>query len=552
MTVSMDSGILEQLDTAQAKALHDVEAKLSACGVARIVNLPRLVVVGDQSAGKSSVLEAISHVRFPVEGGLCTRFATELILTQSPGTHVDVSVKFAEAGKPSRSFQRSGFSQDELPEIIREAKEYMGLSAAGKEFSKDVLRLEIAGPEMCHLTLIDLPGFFNSNTATQSLFGKAVVNEIVDKYMAQENSIILVVIDAATQLARQESLLRVAKMDPTRERTIGVITKPDRTAPGSFDEITYVQVAKNQENAHKLKHGWHVLRNRGDNEISLDERDDVERQFFTSGAWASVADKDVGIANFRKKLSEIRYAHLRKHLPGVVDDIDAKLKERQYELTRLGQSRLTEGEKRAFLLRIAMDFQRLTRDGVHGLYHDSFFGGLDDGRRKLRAIVRNLGRAFDYVMRTKGCKQTIIFGDDEDSDDDDDEYVEDLRREKSRQYLESFLEEDHPYDFPDPDIVTSAQLNVQLQRQASDNRGCEFPGLPNHDMIIKLFQSQSEPWRDIAEVHIGHVVEVVEAFVTELFEHIAGPSEQTAPLTPSCPSTRTSTLIGRRRFCKRS
>jgi GTPase SAR1 family protein len=44
----------------------------------------QIAVMGDQSSGKSSVLEAISGVPFPRGAGLVTRCATQLILKKTP------------------------------------------------------------------------------------------------------------------------------------------------------------------------------------------------------------------------------------------------------------------------------------------------------------------------------------------------------------------------------------------------------------------------------------------------------------------------------------
>lgn len=59
--------------------------RVRANGVGDHVALPQLVVCGDQSSGKSSVLEGISGIPFPRQDGLCTRFATEIILRHEPG-----------------------------------------------------------------------------------------------------------------------------------------------------------------------------------------------------------------------------------------------------------------------------------------------------------------------------------------------------------------------------------------------------------------------------------------------------------------------------------
>ena len=61
--------------------------KLFACGVGDLVNLPQIVVVGDQSSGKSSVLEPL-----PCDSGLCTRFATQIVFRQAVKERVVVSI----------------------------------------------------------------------------------------------------------------------------------------------------------------------------------------------------------------------------------------------------------------------------------------------------------------------------------------------------------------------------------------------------------------------------------------------------------------------------
>lgn len=512
MDVSVDSNVLHQLNTDEAKALHDLSNRLSACGVGKLINLPQIIVVGEQSSGKSSVLEAISRVRFPVEAGLCTRFATELVFRQADKTRVDVSVRFADKSKALKTFQRTGFRDDDLADIITEAKKCMGFAAPGKDFSRDVLRLEIEGPNTYPLSLVDLPGLFHADTETQSLGGKQVVDELVESYMRQKNSIILVVITANNELASHVALQRAKDIDPQRQRTIGVITKPDLTRTGYISERTYVKVAKNQEGAHKLQLGWHVLRNRAEDETSLEARDDIEEAFFKTGAWASIFREDRGIAALRRKLSRVLYNHIRNSLPGVVEDIEAQLRERQEERDRLGKPRSSLEDRRSFLLGIASEFQRLARDGIYGRYDDAFFGNIEDEDRKLRAQLRNFNRAFDHVLRTKGSRQIIVDLDGEEEREDDD----------LPEYLQSFLEE-YPYHFPDPETIARPVLSKQLEKQAAANQGLEFPGSPNKDLAVQLFKKQATPWKEIAEFHVKQVTTVAKAFVDELFSHIAGP-----------------------------
>ena len=73
-------------------SLLDKIDKLFACKVGEYVDLPQLVVVGDQSSGKSSVLEALTSLPFPRESTLCTRFATHITFRRSVETTVTASI----------------------------------------------------------------------------------------------------------------------------------------------------------------------------------------------------------------------------------------------------------------------------------------------------------------------------------------------------------------------------------------------------------------------------------------------------------------------------
>jgi interferon-induced GTP-binding protein Mx len=57
------------------RPLIDLIDSLRNLGVDKIVSLPRIAVVGDQSAGKSSVLEAISGIELPRGTGIVTKYA---------------------------------------------------------------------------------------------------------------------------------------------------------------------------------------------------------------------------------------------------------------------------------------------------------------------------------------------------------------------------------------------------------------------------------------------------------------------------------------------
>ena len=67
-------------------------SNLRSRGVGDHINLPQLIVSGDQSTGKSSVLEGITGVPFPRQDGLCTRFATEINMEHTSEQDIETEI----------------------------------------------------------------------------------------------------------------------------------------------------------------------------------------------------------------------------------------------------------------------------------------------------------------------------------------------------------------------------------------------------------------------------------------------------------------------------
>ena len=242
--------------------LLDVIDQLRSHGVDHHVPLPQLVVCGDQSSGKSSVLEAVSGVQFPTKDTLCTRFATELILRRAPTANVKVSIR---PGKDRSEAERKHLNDfraptddiDELPKLVEAAKVAMGINSESRAFGEDILRVEVSGPGKPHLTLVDLPGLFHAPSKQQSAGDAKLVQSLVRSYMSNERSIILAVVSAKNDYANQVVTGLAREIDPKGLRTMGIITKPDTLIVGSDSEISFMNLAKNEDVCFRL--GWHCM-----------------------------------------------------------------------------------------------------------------------------------------------------------------------------------------------------------------------------------------------------------------------------------------------------
>lgn len=68
--ITIDIMALDSLDVdGRISPLNDTD-NLRSFGVSQVINLPQIIVCGDQSSGKSSLLEAISGILFPRKDNL--------------------------------------------------------------------------------------------------------------------------------------------------------------------------------------------------------------------------------------------------------------------------------------------------------------------------------------------------------------------------------------------------------------------------------------------------------------------------------------------------
>ncbi len=408
--VALTSSPLSRLCSQNQLAVLDSIDQLRLQGINNYISLPQIIVCGDQSSGKSSVLEAISGVSFPVKSNLCTRFPTELVLRRTPHVSAGVSIVPHESCTMGErgallAFREELDSFDDLPRLVERAKAEMGITTHGRAFAKDILRIEVTGPDHPHLTIVDLPGLIHSETKNQSMSDVELIQDVVQSYMKESRCIILAVVSAKNDFANQIVLKLARTADPTGTRTLGVITKPDSLVPGGESETLYVSLARNQEV--EFRHGWHVLKNMDSEKgaSSLATRNDEKAKFFRSGVWRALPLSSLGIDKLRSRLSKVLLTQIAAELPSLMDEMDQRFKSCQDQVEALGDPRASMAEQRRYLFRLSESFQALVKASVCGNYYgDSAFlsdAKTDKGyQRRIRAVVQNLNEDFASTMTT--------------------------------------------------------------------------------------------------------------------------------------------------------
>lgn len=308
------------------KKMIEIRNILQKVGQSDTLMLPSIVVIGSQSSGKSSVLEAIvGHEFLPKGSNMVTRRPIELTLVNTPGS----TEEYGEF--PDLGLRRI----NDFTSIQRTLTE-LNLAVPDSEcVSDDPIHLTVYSPNVPDLSLIDLPGYIQVVGQNQPLELKQKISELCDKYIQPPN-VILAISAADVDLANSTALRASRRVDPRGERTIGVVTKMDLVDPvrgaAILDDkqyplrLGYVGVVAK---APPVSTGLFKM---GATDL-LSTITKNENAFFSSHPleYGADADVEVGTTVLRKKLMHVLEQTMSSSLQGTSDAIRQELEEATYE-----------------------------------------------------------------------------------------------------------------------------------------------------------------------------------------------------------------------------
>uniref|UniRef100_A0A0D3HAD1 Dynamin-type G domain-containing protein n=1 Tax=Oryza barthii TaxID=65489 RepID=A0A0D3HAD1_9ORYZ len=358
-------------------------------------SLPTIAVVGGQSSGKSSVLESIVGRDFlPRGSGIVTRRPLVLQLHQiDKGAH-----DYAEfLHLPKTRFSDFALVRQEI------ADETDRVTGKTKQISPVPIHLSIYSPNVVNLTLIDLPGLTKVAVEGQP---ESVVHDIenmVRSYVEKPNCIILAISPANQDIATSDAIKLSKEVDPSGERTFGVLTKLDLMDKGT----NALDVLEGR--AYRLQYPWVGIVNRSQADINrkvdMIVAREKEREYFeNSPDYAHLASK-MGSVYLAKLLSQHLEAVIKARIPSITSLINKTIDELESELDTIGKEVAADpGAQLYTILELCRAFDRVFKEHLDGGRSggDKIYGVFD---HKLPAAFRKL--PFDRYLSVQNVKKVV-------------------------------------------------------------------------------------------------------------------------------------------------
>ncbi|KAF9000114.1 P-loop containing nucleoside triphosphate hydrolase protein [Cyathus striatus] len=357
---AQDTDISSTAYARKCKAILDLHRELNEEGAGMLkMGFPKIAVIGGQSAGKSSLVEAVSGVKVPRDSGTCTRCPMECTMSSSAETwscSISLSLRYDKDGNDLASPSNVAFAplitnRSEVELWIRRAQAAIlcphrsasEFSAKSKgelkdalnpksdprvlEFSKNAVIINVKDPELTDLSFIDLPGLIQNADKTSTI---DLVKNLVVSNIQEDDTLILITIPASDDMENQQAVRLAKEEDPHGERTVGVITKPDTLTKGSIgQQDRWKKILQGED--HKLRHGYYSVRLPDDAErakgITRIESQRRASEFFdTVAPWKDILERRrLGIPNLVADISKLLVNLIERNLPKMKENIEKLL-----------------------------------------------------------------------------------------------------------------------------------------------------------------------------------------------------------------------------------
>lgn len=299
-----------------------------------VKEVPSCVVVGMQSAGKSSVLSRISGIPFPQDSEVCTRVAIELRLRRSLSTNVNETIQI-KAGETSEVKVNKEDKASIENALVKAQQDVLG----EKQFEDKVsVKIEKEDADIPDVTLIDLPGVFFAKSENEQHLERQVQEMIQDR-VENHMAVILHIIPLNQDTDTISTWRTVLEADPEQERSVCILTKADLALRDGKDVLK----RRLQKISTELKHHkCFIVHGRlNDTQDELTALKSVQDCIYKMGLDHVFG---VGIHALNECIEEKMLHHIKATLPDLRRSLNEKYKSYNQELAKIGVRELSSHE----------------------------------------------------------------------------------------------------------------------------------------------------------------------------------------------------------------
>ncbi|KIJ63497.1 hypothetical protein HYDPIDRAFT_29303 [Hydnomerulius pinastri MD-312] len=347
-------GLSDPTISHKRREMLDLVNRLRNTGVQTDIDLPMIAVIGNQSAGKSSLIESISGITLPRSAGTCTRCPTECKLSHSDAPwkcivklHFNTDAKGMPTAVRLVPFGAPITTKSDVEDRIKRAQRAIlnpstdpnkflhGEDLAPEDtevsFSRNYVSLEISGKDLADLSFVDLPGLIASVGRAGNERDIELVKSLVTSYIEKPSCVILLTVACETDFENQGAHHLAKTFDPHGKRTVGVLTKPDRIPAG--EEDNWLKIIRNE--TEPLVNNWYCVKQPSSQMLSkgitwTDARRQENEYFSVTQPWCSIDpqyQKYLRTSNLTERLSTILSELIAKRLPEIQEELTNALQD---------------------------------------------------------------------------------------------------------------------------------------------------------------------------------------------------------------------------------